>query len=444
MQSSPSHTAADGIEQIRAQYEPAEMYTGSGNFLIESLPTHEGEKEVKAFIRLYTVTPPVKKDAPLPQRIKQLIDLTDGRFVLLQDVMPLELLKLTDYLLHSAYTTQAELCRKETLAYIEKVKGEGREPDYFLLDRLNTGCKSYEAIFANLIGMHGTGKTLVLEHVLALYPRIIVHDSIPGIEPFKQLLWLKISLPEDGSHTGMLRNLLQEIYNLTGDSRAEQLLRLKRPDAFSMEYVAQQLLSCYHVGLIAVDAIHHIVRPRSFKANAFYTLLQLSRHCQTAVLMCGLPLIDKFACSEFYIARRFSNHGRITCTNLKSGSDAWRTLKSSIFDYRIIKLPEDEEQLKQLDESFYYQTQGIPELMVRLFAAASLKGLLEERGELNAALLEESAAEFFADLKPLLKSLRSGKLTSTGREAALPINSALCQERMRLLLQKLRQTGLKF
>ena len=73
------------------------------------------------------------------------------------------------------------------------------------------GVRSTAAGFA-ILGVSGQGKTTAIESSLLLYPQVIHHLTYKD-QPFirKQIVWLKLNCPFDGSLKGLCFNFLQSI-----------------------------------------------------------------------------------------------------------------------------------------------------------------------------------------------------------------------------------------
>src|SRR5690606_14175077 len=84
------------------------------------------------------------------------------------------------------------------------------------------GVRSTAAGFV-ILGVSGQGKTTAIESTLLLYPQVIHHSSYKD-RPFirKQIVWLKLNCPFDGSLKGLCFNFLQSIDSVLGTKYYEK------------------------------------------------------------------------------------------------------------------------------------------------------------------------------------------------------------------------------
>jgi hypothetical protein len=68
-----------------------------------------------------------------------------------------------------------------------------------------------------LTGVSGVGKSTALHGVLRFYPQVIIHRDYAGKAIHqKQLVWLKLECPEDGSLKSLCRNFFESIDSIMG------------------------------------------------------------------------------------------------------------------------------------------------------------------------------------------------------------------------------------
>ena len=68
-----------------------------------------------------------------------------------------------------------------------------------------------------IIGLGGVGKSTAVENILSLYPQVITHTSYKGQHLIlKQLVWVKLQCPSDGSLKGLCINYLEEVDDILG------------------------------------------------------------------------------------------------------------------------------------------------------------------------------------------------------------------------------------
>ena len=73
-------------------------------------------------------------------------------------------------------------------------------------------------------GITGTGKSQLMDRFLSLLPQVIEHGDNPdcGWTSLKQLVWLKVHMPSDGSRGGFLKGAFLEVDKALGTDYAQQ------------------------------------------------------------------------------------------------------------------------------------------------------------------------------------------------------------------------------
>lgn len=161
---------------------------------------------------------------------------------------------------------------------------------------------------ASVMGHSGVGKTTALERALRLYPQVVEHPSFPNlVGPVKQLLWLKIDVPQSGK----IRDLAEVMHRATsealGMSDADARMAGWRRGS-SLAHSWLQRVSGHFLGLLVLDEVQNLfkiqtksVRTAASRANAdrpalrivddeaLKFLLTLSNTSKIPTLMCSTP-----------------------------------------------------------------------------------------------------------------------------------------------------------
>jgi len=160
-----------------------------------------------------------------------------------------------------------------------------------------------------VIGMSGVGKTTAMERVLSLYPQCVTHTRYAG-ESFylKQLVWMKLDCPYDGSIKGLCLNFFSEMDRILGSEYSKFFLA-SRNTVDTMLIKMSTLATTHGLGILVIDEIQHLSQAKSGGSekmlNFFVTLVNT---IGVPVVLIGTTKATPILQSEFRQARRGSGH----------------------------------------------------------------------------------------------------------------------------------------
>jgi len=257
-----------------------------------------------------------------------------------------------------------------------------------------------------IIGMSGVGKTTAVERILSLYPQCIEHSAYND-KPFfvRQLVWLKIDCPYDGSLKGLCHGFFQAFDIALGtDYYRKMTARNATVDALLPKM--SQISMNHGLGLLVVDEIQHLSQAKSGGSekmlNFFVTLVNT---IGVPVVLIGTNKAKPILQSEFRQARRGSGQGDLLWDRMKNDI-SWETMLRAMWRYQWTR--KYAELAAGLRDSIYDESQGIIDIAVKLFAMAQVKAIATGKEELTEKVIHEVAAEKLRLVKPMLDALRSG------------------------------------
>ncbi len=259
-----------------------------------------------------------------------------------------------------------------------------------------------------VIGMSGVGKTTAMERVLSLYPQCILHTRYAG-KPFylKQLVWMKLDCPYDGSIKGLCLNFFNEMDKILG-SEYSKIFPASRNTVDTMLVKMSTLASTHGLGLLVIDEIQHLSQAKSGGSekmlNFFVTLVNT---IGVPVVLIGTTKAMPILQSEFRQARRGSGQGDLFWERMPNDLP-WEIMLQSMWKYQWTKVlcP----LTKELKDTLYDESQGIIDLAVKLYAIAQTKAIADGTEAVTPKLIREVAAEKLCLVKPMLDALRSGNM----------------------------------
>lgn len=260
-----------------------------------------------------------------------------------------------------------------------------------------------------LLGVSGLGKTSALNHILRLYPQVIIHKGYyeTPLSTY-QVVWLKLECPYDGSIKGLLYDFFSSIDRLLGTNYHKKMIKT-RPTTDMMLTVMNQVVRNTNLGLLVIDEIQHLSTAKSGGSQKMLNFfVNLVNNVGLPVIMVGTPKAMGVLQGEFRKARRgIGIDGDMICDRLKKDK-VWNLLVQSIWHYQWTKkeIPLTEE----LIDTLYDETQGIPDLLIKLYATAQAYAISSGKEDIAPNILKKVAKENLQLVQPMIKALRSGSI----------------------------------
>ena len=259
-----------------------------------------------------------------------------------------------------------------------------------------------------VIGMSGVGKTTAMERVLSLYPQCITHTKYEGQPLYvKQLVWLKLDCPYDGSLKGLCLNFFSEVDRILESDYARKFYA-SRNTVDTMLLKMAQIASTHGVGLLVIDEIQHLSQAKSGGSekmlNFFVTLVNT---IGVPVVLIGTSKAMPILQSEFRQARRGSGQGDLFWERMLN-DESWDIMLHSMWKYNWTQ--KHCPLTKELKDALYDESQGIIDIAVKLYTLAQIKAISDGTEQITPRLVHEVAAERLRLVKPMLDALRSGDM----------------------------------
>ncbi|CAO3424428.1 ATP-binding protein [Azospirillum argentinense] len=256
-----------------------------------------------------------------------------------------------------------------------------------------------------IIGCSGIGKSRGIERVLKLYPQVLHHSR-----PFslKQMVWLKLDCPYKGSPKQLCINFFAELDKLLGTAYRRKYGTGRYAVDEMMVWMAH-VSELHALGVLVVDEIQHLRQaPGASKDDLLNFLVTLVNTIGLPVMIIGtlsaVPLLQ----SAFRQARRASGMGSLMWERLPRDAH-WDQFVERMWSFQWTQ--EHTPLTDELRHVLYDETQGIVDLVVKLFMLAQVHaiqlGTMRGRPErLEAGLLRHVAKENFKLVAPMIEALR--------------------------------------
>ncbi|MDO8455306.1 MAG: ATP-binding protein [Burkholderiaceae bacterium] len=140
-------------------------------------------------------------------------------------------------------------------------------------------------------GITGTGKSQSMDRFLSLLPQVVSHGSNPecGWTSLKQLVWLKIHMPSDGTRGGLLQGAFFELDKVLGTDYTKQYSST-RWTVEKLLVVFLHLLSVHRCGLLIIEEAQERNLSQSTISRDFVTFFLRLLNWGIPTVLMGNPL----------------------------------------------------------------------------------------------------------------------------------------------------------
>ncbi|AVE36528.1 ATP-binding protein [Pseudomonas aeruginosa] len=254
----------------------------------------------------------------------------------------------------------------------------------------------------SLFGCSGCGKTRTLERILGMYPQALHHPDYN----ITQLVYLKVDCPIDGDLDELCLSFFNEVDKILGThysrSHGRKKLGTKRLLA-SMCQVA----NLHALGVLIIDEVQNLNEARSGGAEKMHNFfVSLVNTIGVPIIQVGTHRASKFFQRTFRAARRVSGLGSIRWDRLPR-DEHWKRLLKRLWKYQWLRnaAPLDDE----LEATMYDLTQGVMDIVIKLFALAQIRAIVTGVECIKPLLLRRVFEDEFKPVHPMLAALRSGR-----------------------------------
>lgn len=401
-------------DQKRAEYKEQRIPEYIGNPLIEVLPKFLTIEEVKENLAHFPDFCEEHRDFAPEERLH----LTDNaREFFLPQGRHIELHYTISNMIRRSYINRNPLekgfwsnfnRRLETLS--EKMK----KP--FNKSRLRSQARGF-AIF----GGGGNGKSTSVENDLFLYPQVVNHTSYKGSDfILKQLVWLKLDCPRDGSIKALCTHFFQAVDEVLGTNYLNNYgNRINTIDQMLLDMARVAAIHC--LGVLAIDEIQDLSHAKSGGAAQ---LLNFFVHLENTIgvpyILIGTPKALSLFTEEFRQARRASEQGDFHWERMRLISEedetqpdvVWKEFIEVLWEYQYLKYPTklppnilDDKSILTL----YNLSQGIPAIALTLFVLAQNRAILSEEEMLTPAIFNSAEKDRLNLVRKGIDQIRLGE-----------------------------------
>lgn len=281
----------------------------------------------------------------------------------------------------------------------------------------------------SILGCSGSGKTTTMNKILRYYPQVITHQD-PGLT---QIVYLKIDCPHDSSLRNLCLNFFRAVDLALGNTNFEHRFTRNKLNVNSMLQEMKIIANNYSIGLLIIDEIQHLSTKKSGGAelilNFFVTLVNVA---SIPIIMIGTPKASVILEDDLRSARRSAGFGSLLWKPMinetpiynpdfpdQVTTSEWYAFTEKLWQYQWVQQPT--ELTDELRNTWYYYTQGILDLVVKLFCLVQIHAITIGMEKITSELFKKVYEEQFRPVHDILDALRSGNPSRIARYSDLTI-----------------------
>lgn len=254
----------------------------------------------------------------------------------------------------------------------------------------------------SLFGCSGCGKSRTLERILGMYPQAVYHPE-HGVT---QLTYLKVDCPIDGDLDELCLSFFNQVDKvlLTDYSRSHGRKRLGTKRLLASMC---QVANLHALGVLIIDEVQNLNEARSGGAEKMHNFfVSLVNTIGVPVIQVGTHRARKFFQRTFRAARRVSGMGSLFWDRLPRDKQ-WTKLMKRLWQYQWLRnaRPLDDD----LETTMYDLTQGVMDIVVKLFVLAQIRAIATGAECITSALLRKVYEDELKPVHPMLAALRSNR-----------------------------------
>jgi len=287
-------------------------------------------------------------------------------------------------------------------------------------------------ISAALINISGMGKTTTAQRIMARFPPVIYH---PELDLF-HVSYLHIEMPSSGGVKALAMAIIDKLDELIpgSDYHDRYVAKSWRSPEFLIR-IAARLMNKHLVGLLIADEVQRIGNARKDQKTLMDELVSLCNRCKVPQLYIGTNKANRILGLDFSSARRGLNMGLGDWGPLPkwevlySGGERkyvrgeWLAFVEQLWSYQWTK--QHAELTSEIIDTLFNCTQGVIDLLLKLFIIAQARAIIDQTEIVTDALLKDVYESDMKLVHPMVNALQTGDIKALMKyEDMTPINAS--------------------
>jgi hypothetical protein len=275
-----------------------------------------------------------------------------------------------------------------------------------------------------IVGVGGVGKSSAVESILSLYPQVITHTCYKEHELIlKQLVWVKLQCPSDGSLKRLCINYIEEVDDILGTNYTK-FYNVSYRTLDALLPIMARVASNHFLGLLVLDEVQDLSEAKGGGATRMLNFfVQLENTLGIPFVLICTPKAKQLLSGEFRQARRVSEQGDINWRPMNeiarkeklTDPDAvdpdwnifiramwkyWYLLKSHPLPSNLLKEP--------VARALYDESKGITALVVTIFFLAQRRAIISGKEDLTKSVIRSAVKDNQSLIDEIFDKIRAG------------------------------------
>lgn len=394
---------------VKAAYQATGVRQYNENPFIEALPPILSVKQASTSLKGKIEYQVSDRLADAKARMHMVVSLLDDYFQPLSQHVLLE--ERIGMMMRRGYVgrnlNDGSLNQKLQQGY-ELIKADGTKPANFATEKTTARSMS-------LIGISGSGKSSSLNRILDTYPQVIFHEE----SNFIQITHLKIECPSNGDLESLCLNFFSAVDAIL-DTDYERRYARQRLSLPKMLALMRQTANNRAIGILVIDEIQRLSQVRSGgKEQMLEFFVELVNQVGIPVVLVGTPKARPIFELELQSGRRSAGLGSIYWETIpkiieKKGKGLidnlnWIKFTNDLWKYQWLKHGDDP-LTDEIRKVWYDLSQGVLDIVVKLFVLAQLRAIANKRERITVGILKSVYEQELKPVHPMLNALKSGNV----------------------------------
>ncbi len=385
-----------------ALYRQAEIPEFECNPLLEALPPLWDMEQVMKRLNQKPEFKDIDRERPDKERL--MLIQTALRFFVPLDVH-LDLEQRISSVIRLGYLSRNPFSKE----YWEKIKNKLETFDQYD-DQYESADKdpSWTASGFTVVGMSGVGKSRSILRILDLYPQVLRHSRYMNRNfTHKQLIWLKVECPHDGSRRGLCKAFLRSVDAALGTNYYIDYGDGK-PSIDDLLDALAVVASNHFLGVLVIDEIQRLNLAKSggdeMMLNFF---VQLINTIGVPVILVGTYKAISVLSGEFSQMRRGTGQGDLVWHRMEK-DEQWDLFVKTMWKYQYTK--HEIKLTQKLKDALYEESQGITDFAVKIFGFAQKRAIQSKLEKITVGIIRSAAKDYLNIPRNVLNAMKTGDM----------------------------------
>jgi hypothetical protein len=300
----------------------------------------------------------------------------------------------------------------------------GRRLDSFQASQSKAFLQSKARGYAT-VGHSGMGKTTATEKIVLQYPQVISHSKYQEHDLIlKQLVWLKLDCPQDGSIKGLCLNFFEAVDHILGTNYERNYATGRATTVDVLLLRMARVAALHSIGVLIIDEVQNLSAAKSGGVSQMLNFfVQLENIIGVPFILIGtqqaLPLLK----GEFRQARRMSEQGDVVWERMREVAERnpydeedkadpqWESFVRALFIYDYLRIPSLlKANLLQdpLSRALYKESQGITAVAATIYMLAQRRAISSGLEKMTVSIIRSATQDGQHLVGTMLEELRAG------------------------------------